>query len=278
MRRIASLSLAALALVLAVTGCAKPKVTVRTGERVYCVYGEMLEDDVRTIQVDSKDVADYSVEERTELCDRHRRLAALYDVAQGALERRDGETAEKTLTALVAQDSGFRRASEQLAQLRRGTTPAPDREAAPTPDETRDEQSTPNTSTTKPSGPAASMARFAPDALEGFKAGKVVVEDFTLTRPYVPQDTGRMLALVIVAEQYVDKRAAEGALDRFRRNYATDAETLGNGAHLGTDGNAVAGAVWRTGSIVVVAELAPAQGDPKAVKRDLAKIAETLFK
>lgn len=279
MRRATSVAAVVLALSLLLTGCGKPKVTVRTGERVYCTYGELLTDNVRTIQVPADQAKKYSVTRKTILCDKHRRLGELYAVAQEALARGDVKTAEKALTPLVAQDPSFRRAKQQLDEIQSGKKPTADTStpatATPTPASDEPAEDTPAT------GPSQGMAGYMPDVIAGFTSDPAVTEDFALTRQYYATDRSKFVGLVITAEQAQDKTQAASLVSRYKKQYPTGGKTVtvaGRSAYLGTDGRKVAGLVLRDDTIVVVMELAAAGNQPSKITGNLTTIAGNVLK
>jgi len=285
----AALVAALLVVAVALSACGKPRVSVRTGERVYCVYGEVLKNTVRTIQVPADEAKRYSVKRSTILCEKHRRLTEQYDQAQDALVRGDTTAAEKLLASIVTLEPTFRKASEQIRVIRSGKTPAPDLSSpgSPTSNPSSGGSSGGGSSgggnsspPPKPEGPSASLSGYVPDSIPGFTARPILAEDFSLTREYAPTDTTHILQLVITAEQYRDAAAAASADSRARMSYGQDGETIKIGSRtvwIGTDGRNTAGVIVREGSVVAIMEMAVTSRDPAGIKADLRSAATSVL-
>ncbi len=109
------------------SGCAEKTVTVQTGERVVCTYGEEVSSTVHAVKVPADEANKYSVRTKRIKCDRHAQLEALYGEAQNAISKGDLATAEKKLAQVVASDTSFASAASQLADIKSGRKPAVDR-------------------------------------------------------------------------------------------------------------------------------------------------------
>lgn len=251
-----------------VSGCQRPTVAVKTGERVVCTYGEEVTSTVRTIRVQAGDAGKYSVSTRRITCPRHQQLEKLYSEAQAALTKQDFKTAEKKLAELVAIDATYKRASEQLADLKAGKKPGADTSSGSTSGSTATTGTTPASggSTTtetpdepdEPEGPVASLLAYTPDTIKGFRAYPVKASTFSVARQYVPTSASTLDSFTIVAEQYRSDRAAKEWLDSsIKRGYSQSARTgkIGNRtAYFGTDGQRFAVIAWTNGQVGVAIE------------------------
>ena len=97
-----------------VAGCQK-KIEVQSGKRTLCTYGEVVSNDIQTVSVSADRAGAYRVETVTITCDRHRKLEALYSEAQADITGGDLASAKIKLLQVVASDSVFRKAKQQLS-------------------------------------------------------------------------------------------------------------------------------------------------------------------
>lgn len=270
MKRVVAISAAAILIVAAIFGlsaCQK-KVEVETGTKVVCSYGHTVTDDIKTIEVPADEVSEHRVRTETVVCDRHKKLEALYQDAQQALRDGDTKAAKAKLTEVVALEKTFGKAQAQLDAVAKGETPKPDTGStsgsAPDP-----KPANPGEGDT--SGPSGSMKVWMPDKLTGFTANKPVVDVLTISRTYAPESGSKAFTLVIVAEQYRTAKDANAALNsRIKSRYTKDVDTLkinGHTIHFGTDGKQFAASGFTDGAILVAMEMSANQGvAPKELK------------
>jgi hypothetical protein len=109
-----------LALSFTVLSCGKSasaKVKVRTGTRVVCKYGEVLEDNTRLISVPKSEVSKYKVRTVRKLCLKHRRAESLYKQGEGALAKGETERAQEAFKKIMELDPKFRDTKKRLASV-----------------------------------------------------------------------------------------------------------------------------------------------------------------
>lgn len=269
----------------AVTGCAKRMVSVETGQRVVCTYGEIVSSTVRTVRVPAREAGKYSVTTKRITCARHTQLEKLYAEAQAALGKNDLTTAKAKLAEVVKIDATYKSASSQLKAIQAGNTPTADGSSGPGSSGSTGSTSTPpgggtTPGGTKPEGPVASLLIYTPDSIDGFKARPVVADAFSISRQYLPLSSGDISSLVIVAEQFRSSSAAQDWLKtNVRGRYMRSADNVQIGkrtAYLATDGRRFAIIAWSEGPIAVAIE-ADAGSNPssaftllKAVANDIA--------
>lgn len=276
-RRFAALiALIALVSVIAtgalLSGCTKSTVSVKTGERVMCTFGEEISSTVKTLRVDSSEAGKYSVRTRTVTCDKHAQLQKLYSEAQTALGTQDFTTAKAKLAEVVKLDATYKLASKQLDELENGGEPDPD-ETGGSPEEPA---ATDPGDQEKPEGPVASLLVYTPDSLSGFRAQKVGSDAFSVSRQYVPTAGGAISLLTIVAEQHRSAQAASAWLATYVKGpYSKSSSTVqvgGHSAYLATDGRRFAIIAWTNGQVVVAIE-ADAGANPAGAFEKLKAIA-----
>jgi hypothetical protein len=285
MRRVLAVILS-LVLVLSIgplAGCRRT-VKVMTGERVVCTYGEVVSDTIRQIEVPEADAGNYSTTTRTITCDRHKKLETLYALVQEALASGDTATAAKNLAEIVKLDPTFRKAAEQLKQIREGKKPKPDT-SAPTPpgpgsSPTTSPPSNPGTTpgpSPAPGGPMENYRFLLPDALPGFSVEALSVEELALTRAYVPKDKGRYDQLVIMVEQYQSSAGAKQAIDtRMRPEYGSSGEDVtvaGLSGYTGVNGQGFLILTLDRSGVLVTFELHATGAKAADLKNDLKTIA-----
>ena len=267
------------ALVLA--GCSR-MVSVQTGERIVCTYGEVLTDTVKTVEVPAADAAKYKVVRETITCDRHKRLEALYAEAQAAILAGDLTTAHAKLGEIVKTEPQFRNAAAQIAAIDAGKTPAVDK-GAPQPGSTATSGTTPaqpggtgSAPGKEPIGPVASLSSFVPETLPGYTGDPITSDAFSLAREYVPTKAMPTDALVVVVEQYKDTAAAQSAIKYdLRGGYSTNGSTFtvaGRQVYFGTDSHRFAIVAWNEQGILVVIEASSKTGQPAGLKSHLTSL------
>ncbi len=283
----------ALTLAVALTlsaGCSARTVSVKSGERVVCTYGEQVSSTVRTIEVPAKEAGEYSVTTRRITCAKHTQLERLYAEAQSALSKRDFASAKKQLAQIVVLDSSFGAAQQQLNDLNKSKTPAPDGASSPG-SSAATTPSTPATSTTKPGagkpgsakpeGPVASLLVYTPDTLAGYRALPVAADVFSVNREYRAREKGSIVAFVIAAEQQRSTSAAKSWLrDNVKLHYEQSARNVridGRDVYMATDGSRFAIIAWAEGPITIAIE-AEATGKPSEALADLQSIAAAVVR
>lgn len=256
-------------------GCAKRKVTVRSGEIVLCTAGEIVEDNTKEIEVSVNDVAKYSVTTKLVTCDTHGGLASLYDAAQKAIASGDLDAAQAKLESIVSQNPGYKNAGSQLADIQAGKTPTPDTDTGgTTPTQTADPGDQGEVT-----GPIASLIKYVPDVLQGYSAQEITADPTLITRNYIPT-SGNADLLVISAEQVVDAKMASATIASIKTAYPGSGATVDVGsikAYFGTM-NEFALVVFSQGAVVVSIEMHAAKGKAVDLKASLVKVATAITK
>jgi len=280
MRRIGSLlALVALTVTLVSAGGCQKKIEVQSGVRTVCTYGEVVSTTVKTVSVPADKAGTYKVGTVTITCDRHKKLDALYAAAQADITAGDLDAAKLKLTQIVASDSGFRQASQQLSAINAGKKPTADT-GAKKPGSSNPATGTAKPGDDKPTGPIESMLRWTPDTLSGFTAGKTKADALSLSRQYLPRSGTRIVSLVIAADQFRDAKAAGSALStQVKLPYSKGASTVkvnGHSAYFGTDNTRYAILAFTQGSVLIQIEMAGEPGKQAALKSDLIAVAKQL--
>jgi hypothetical protein len=278
LRRVLATVLVLTLLPAALSGCQR-KVSVQTGERITCRFGDTIKDTVRTVKVPASEAALYSVKTSFGVCTKHEQLLSLYLKAQKDIAANKMTSAKQLLSKVVASDPSFALASAQLAALNAGKKPAPD--LATTAQSTGSSTTGGSTggtsggsgSTTggtkpptgdQPVGPTLTLAAWAPAALEGFKTGATAADVLALSREYVPTPKSSSLeAIVISVEQFSSgKMASAGLKDQmvhYGNNVATE-KIVGRSCSFGTDGKQFAAIGFVNGAMLVIVEGHTQQG------------------
>ncbi len=271
LRRVLAAVLALTLLPAGLSACQR-KVSVQTGERIVCRFGDIIEDTVRTVKVPASEAALYSAKESFGVCARHRQLLSLYREAQDDISANRLVPAQQLLAQVVAADPDFAQAATQLAGLEAGNRPAPDR--ATTGYSTGNSTSAATlggtgsvTGRTKSAagfaddgrgGAALSLAAWAPADLEGFKTGATAADVLALSREYVPlRNGGPLKAVIISVEQFSSGKMASAALreqmSHYEKNVASE-KIEGRACTFGTDGRLSAAIGFADGATIVVVE------------------------
>lgn len=273
-RRIASLLIGALALMLLVSaGCRPATVKVETGERVTCVYGHLVSENVKVIEVPAADADKYGVVNRTVTCDRHKALEKLYADAQAAIAKGDFKGAREMLAAILKDDPNFPKAAEQAKAIDTGKKPSADTTGT----------AGGNTGGGKqPVGPVANLTGWVPDKLAGYSAQPVIADELQVTREYLATGSGNLESLVIVVEQYKTTTAAKQAITtRIKRDYPvspSSASAKGRTLYFGTDGRRFALVAWNEGGLLVAIEGSARDRKPAGLKAALTAVANAIIK
>lgn len=254
-------------------GCAKRKVTVKTGEIVLCTAGEVVEDNTKEVEVPVDEVAGYSVTTRLVTCDTHGGLASLYDAAQKAIAAGDLDAARAKLETVLAKNPAYKNASAQLDDIKNGRTPTPDQGGGST-----DTSTTPEPGG-EVSGPVASLLKYVPDVIDGYSAQEITVDPTLLTRNYVPS-SGKADLLVISAEQVVDAKMATEAIASLKTAYPGSGSTVDLGSVKGYFGtmNEFALVAFAQGPVVVSVEMHVAKGKAADLKSAIVSVAKLIAK
>jgi len=274
-----ALALSLLVAIPSLGGCKQKTVTVRSGEIVICTEGEIIADTTEELEVPADEVGEYSVKTRTETCDLHTKLAALYADAQAALAAGDSAGAKAALTQVLKLDATYRKAGSQLADIEAGKKPNPDGTITEKPTTPGQDPGTPGDD--DPTGPVLGLASYTPDSVAGLVGQGLITDPFTLTRDYLPATPGTLLKAVIVAEQFKDAAAAKTELDEvIKPSYSKQASTQttgGRSVYYGVNGR-VAAAAFVQGSVLVVVEGAASGSDGASIKSKVLEVAGLIGK
>ncbi|MDP2181533.1 MAG: hypothetical protein Q8K99_03065 [Actinomycetota bacterium] len=286
-RRVSSIVAALmLVLMLASAGCSRKMVTVSTGEIVLCTEGEIVSDTTEEIQVPEDEVGEHYVKTSVTTCDRHTKLPELYEKAQQAIRAKDFATALGLLAQVVEMDPTYRKAGQQAEDIKKTKTTSADGSPGTGPADGGDSGNG-NTggqdagTGDEPVGPIMSLAGYMPDKLPGFVGQGLVADPFVLTRNYLPAKPGPMRFLVIVAEQFIDAKAAGAEMNgAIKRDYpeAGSAVTIsGKSGYSGArDGTGIVAFV--DGAVLVAVEGTSSSDDGPGLRATLTDIAKSLIK
>ena len=245
-------------------GCQR-KVEVKSGTITKCTAGEIISNDVKTITVPANKAGAYSVRTLVITCDKHATLAKLYAEAQAAIVATDPKLAAAKLAEVLAIDPTYRKAAEQAASIAKGSKTPVDNAPPPSTTPTTTEPGTPDTPGEPPA--TGALSRWAPDAISGFTAGKLLADSLTISREYLPSGSSSASALVIVAEQFRTAGDAQAGLAKqVKQAYPKDAATLkvkGHDAYFGTDGKKFAVLAFTDGAVMVALELTTSSSPSK---------------
>jgi hypothetical protein len=266
-------------------GACNRMVSVQTGERIVCTYGEVTTDTIHTIEVPASEAGKYKVIRMTVTCDRHKRLEALYAQAQASIVAGDLTGARATLSEVVRIEPQFKNAQQQLDAIAAGVPPVVDTSVSNQPTSTSATQTAGGSEPAagkQPVGPVASLATWVPQSLPGYTSQPIVADVFTLTRQYRPAAGGPTDALVVVVEQYKDATAARNAIKTdLGRSYSVDASTAtvnGRSVYFGTDSHRFAIAAWNENGVVVAVEGSSRSGKPATLKSHLLSLVAVIVR
>jgi hypothetical protein len=289
-RRIVAVLLALALVPLGTVGCQRT-VSVQTGERVTCRYGDVIKDTVRTIKVPASKAAQYSVKTSFSLCERHERLLSLYMKAQDQIRANKLSVAKGLLAQVVAGDPKFEQAATQLAAINAGKKPAPDLSVRP--DGTGGSSGgsssggTGSTNATQPPsggtpvGPTLTLAAWAPATLAGYATGVTAADPLALSREYLPKPASDSLeALVISVEQFSSGKRASEALKQQMTHYDKGVRTgkvAGRTSTFGTDGKQFAALMFVDRAMLIILEGHAKKGvQPSALHDEIVRVAGKL--
>ncbi len=125
LRRVLATVLVLTLLPAGLSGCQR-KVSVQTGERITCRFGDVIKDTVHTVKVPASQAGLYSVKTSFSVCPRHQAVMSLYDKAQKDISANKSSSAKQLLSRVIAQDPNFGQAAAQLAALKAGKKANPD--------------------------------------------------------------------------------------------------------------------------------------------------------
>ncbi len=257
-----------LALSFSLLSCKKSdqeKVKVRTGTRVVCEYGELLEDNTRLVTVPKAKAEKYKIRTVRKLCLKHRRAENLYKQAEKALSNGDSGKAQEAFKKIMELDPKFRDTKKRLASLNEsivkqetaGSTSASEVEGQSTqvkpapsvgslassitegqaPGTSQSGVDIPNTgdgnSYTGEAGTSATnvdLVLFVPGTLTGYLTGSLSKSDTYASRDYSPQGAKQQLVefLLITVHKLDSKDEAKLFIDRVSRRafYANAQEPI----------------------------------------------------
>ncbi|MDY0088504.1 MAG: hypothetical protein RBS78_08160 [Coriobacteriia bacterium] len=261
---------------VALPGCKKQMVTVKTGEIVLCTYGETVSDTTEELDVPAGEVGKHGVTTKIVTCDLHQKLEALYEAGEKALAEGDEKAAERAFAEIAEADSTFRDAAAKLAALKggkgdegsKGSSPgAGAGESGGTSPGQGQGSTTPSTpgEDSGPVGPIANLTNYIPDRLPGFVGQRVFSDPFVLFRDYLPESRGRMVQMAVEVEQFKDNAAARHNVDiRVRARYDSNGQNIKIGSlegYFGTRQN-FAGLAFTEGPVFVLMEVYTTSSNP----------------
>ena len=296
LRRVLAIALALAVLPAGLSACQR-KVSVQTGERIVCRYGDTIKDTVHTVEVPASEASLYTVKTSFGICERHERMLSLYMRAQDAIAANRLDSARSLLASVVAGDPKFEQAAPQLAAIKAGRKPTvdPTVKQQPTGNSTSGGSGS-NGSTTgsgsstggtkppaggTPVGPTVTLAAWAPAALDGYHVGATSADALALSREYIPTPSSVSLeAVVISVEQFSSGRMASAGLKEQMAHFDKDLRSekvAGRTCTFGTDGRQFAALGFVNGGMLVIVEGHTQKGiRPVALHGELVSVATKL--
>jgi hypothetical protein len=259
--------LVAVALVLALfvlPGC-QQTVEVKTGTRIVCPYGHTDSSGVKTLKVPAEKVGEYQVTSEVRVCAMHAQAEKDYAAAQSAIASGDLTAAKAKLETVVKADPKFKKAASQLDEISKGGKPKPDSSG------TNGGGGGDKPTSENPAPPASSeLARWTPDAIEGWTAEPRGIDAVSVSREYLPAGGQKAVNLVISAEVFRTAKDAKAAVrNQIASAYTKDAATFtvkGRSITYGTDGRQFATAGFTSGPVMIAVQIAADGVDPNSLR------------
>jgi hypothetical protein len=267
-----------MALVGALASGCQHTVRVQTGTRVVDERGRVVSEEIKTVSVPQGEAGKYRVVTVT----RESKLTGLYDEAQRAIAAGDLVTAQAKLAELLSISKPYRQAQAQLDSIRARKKVVADTGSSggngSSGGGSSGGPSKPSPST-EPTATPTGLARWTPDTLSGFSAGKMQLDPLSVSRQYTDAK-GSLPQLVIYAEQFRSAAEARKQLAlQVKQRYpvsSDSARTNGRSVYFGTDGRSFVAAGFTDGAVMVAIEGLAASGKEPGLKEKLASVVEQL--
>lgn len=256
------------------SGCGEHKTDVRSGTRTVDARGNVVVENIRTLQVPDEAVIGYHVTTITIPPTDLEGVATLYARAQEHITSGETSSALKRLERLLTVVPSYRDAVEQRDAIKKGKAAKPDPGWLPGPKTEGFDLSG------KAGQNADSLLRWMPDRIGGFAAGKPVANSLTAIRDYAPLAGSPARILAIVAERYESPGEANAALETLvKRRYPKSSANLainGHDVYFGTDSYNLGVVAFTSGTVMVAVEAAPTAGSPAGLREILTAVAKQL--
>jgi hypothetical protein len=291
------------------SGCAEKKVRVRTGTRIICKYGDVIEDNTKFIKVPKSKAGNYYVRTIRRLCDKHRKVERLLAKAQEAVSSGNEQEAKALVKEITKSEPALQAAAEpedaksQVAVLgeilnkerQEAAQAAAQIQAAPTQTSEPPASGSGSQGQTEGQSPATggdnsgsqtgievttpapeSLTSIFPSILPGYNKINETQDLLSISRLYDALDSQNVKFLTMSAEQFTNAAEAQKWIDSSKRHYAKDtrdASVKGSSAYFGTDGREFAYLGWVRGSIAVELEMLAESGAPGSLYGDISGVA-----
>lgn len=294
------------------SGCAEKKVRVRTGTRIICKYGDIIEDNTKFIKVPKSKAGNYYVRTIRRLCDKHRKVEKLLAKAQEAVSSGKEQEAKQLVEEITKSDPNLQAATkaedaksqvailgEILNKERQEAAQAAAESQSPaqappagstgstggttsgqsssqttgTSGGTGDSDTQPGTETSTPTPP--SLTSIFPTILPGYNKISETQDLLSASRLYDALDNQKVKLLTISVEQFTNAAEAQKWIDSNKRYYGKDsreATVKGSVAYFGTDGREFAYLGWTKGSVSVELEMLAESGSPADLYNDMVTV------
>lgn len=291
------------------------KVKVKTGMLRVCKYGEVIEDNTKTLKVAKSEAKKYSVSKNIELCDKHRKIESLYRTALEAEASGEEAQAREAIEKAARQDPSLKPAlkesdsQKQLSKIadvlnkqakdasRVINKIAAQPEASQS---VQNVQSQPSTESSNSLGGASGSSSdsdqnqgqnqgqataidpksLLPASILGYESGPVNWGDDWANRDFLPpKGKGVESALVEIIVTQSSQAAQDRVNDVHSKLYYSDGESLkvkGGEAHFGTNETNYASLAYAQGKVVFTVLLLTGSGNPVELKSETVSIAEQI--
>lgn len=282
-----------LSLIFALTACKEATAKVRTGTRVVCKYGDLIQDSTKEIRVSKTQVDKYHVITLRKLCKKHEKLENLQRAAREALEAGDEAEAEEIIQKIVSEEPRLRaeakkKAGDEKAQLEviedvlvkqeaestvklegqaasnSSNLPRPEGTGSPAPVEA---QGLPNSSS-ETTELEVDIGSLIPVSITGYYSGSLSAGTNFAVRDFQPKGGNKDVEfLLITLHLQENEEGSKRFIERVSKvAFPQDAQMVtidGKSAYFGTDGSTYGNLSWYEDKIVYEVQMMSATGEPK---------------
>lgn len=288
-------------LTFSLAACKEATVKVRTGTRIVCKYGELLQDKTKEIRVSKAEVDKYHVVTLMKLCRKHQKLESLQKAAREALEAGDSGEAQEIIKEIGREEPKLRAAAEkkagdQKAQLKVIESVLIQQEAksiakleseasgnSPRPQDMGNSASLktePPTATTEVVESGIDLGSFLPLSITDYYAGSLNVGENFAARDFQPYGSKEVEFLLITVHLKESEETAKKFIEKVSKvAFPRDAQMVtidGKTAYFGTDDTTYANLSWNEGKIVCEVQMMSATGKPKRLNDYIINIGELI--
>lgn len=265
------------------------KVKVRTGIRVVCKYGEVLEDNTKWTWVAKSEASKYGIQVRKMLCSRHREAEELYAKATTALRKKNFKLAAQTFSEVAAIDPRFMDVEQQLTKLgaktpssaKSGTTNGGG-SSSPGGQKPSNNGGGTNGSGGNQSGNVfpGSLLAMLPTDVDGYEPYSQADSLLLASRDFRPDPNPLKKQLTMIVEYRGTSQDAARRLKELKIHFSVGAKSQtveGRSTYFGIDNTQTAIVVWQSGGLVYEIQIASSSGSGKAYRSELLNLAARYF-